>query len=155
MIDSDQILLFLVKNSVPEYHIYPVTKQEAKTKIQRLNSLLMRLSGSTRYTCESSKLKEFLGEEINFEKHLRPLYEAGILYFSGVPDVGSFYDAPVYRDNFRHSMGQIRDYNSNISYVAFWYRENDFLNDLKNIEENAEELGLYKVLKPKCRKKLT
>jgi hypothetical protein len=144
---SDEILLFLVKNSRPEYYVYPVSgvktyldPPKKKTKKEKRNDVLLRLSGTTRYLCESKKLEEFLGEEIDFEKHLRQLHDDGILNF-GVAEKDSFYDSEKYRKIFAKSNGQIKDYKSLISHVAFHYRENDFLGDYKNIVENADELG--------------
>jgi len=145
---SDEILLFLVKNSTPEYYVYPVSAMETyvdppkkKTKKQKRNEVLLRLSGTTRYLCESKKLEEFLGEEINFEKHLRALHEDGTLVFNGIAEKDSFYDSEKYREIFAKSNGQVKDYESGISYVAFHYRENDFLGDYKNIVKNVDELG--------------
>jgi len=145
---SDEILLFLVKNSRPEYYVYPVegmktylTKPSKKTKKEKRNEVLLRLSGTNRYLCESKKLEEFLGEEIDFEKHLRPLHEEKVLCFDGIAEKNSFYDSEKYRENFAKSNGQINDYKSKISYVAFHYGENDFLLDYTNIVKNADELG--------------
>lgn len=146
---TDEILLFLVKNSMPEYYVFPISDMKdyldppkKKSKKEKRNELLLRLSGTNRYLCESSKLKTFIEEEINFEKHFRPLHENGILYFNGVPPKNSFYDTEKYKEIFSKSTGQIKDYESDISYVAFHYRENKFLEDYGNIVKNADELKL-------------
>jgi len=146
---SDEILLFLVKNSVPQYYIYPVdqiddsnnlSKKKSKKKI--LEEILLRVSGTTRYLCETHRLEKFLEEKVSFEKHLRPLFEAGILFFSGVPKKGDFYDSESYRKIFDGSTGQVRDYKNKIDYICFHYRENDFLKDYQNIKNNAHDLKL-------------
>lgn len=150
---SDQILLFLVKNSVPEYHIYTVShmhdvsksfapNQKRKSKKEKLEDLLLSLSGTNRYICDSEKLEEFLGEKISFEKHLRKIHDAGILDFNGVPEKGSFYDSPNYRKNADHTNGQVYDYKIKKKWVAFHYKKNDFLNDYCKILEDAKDLGL-------------
>lgn len=145
----DEILLFIVKNSKPEYHVFPVSgiknylnPPKKKTKKEKRDDLLLRLSGVTRYLCESKKLEQFLGEQINFEKHLRSLHEDGVLYFNGVPEKNSFYDTEKYREIVSKTTGQIKDYKSDICHVAFYYKENNFLQDYYNIKENADELGL-------------
>ncbi|CAB4196702.1 hypothetical protein UFOVP1290_222 [uncultured Caudovirales phage] len=153
---SDQILLFLVKNSTPEYHStwgdsmhktyierdkYTPNKKK-RSKKEKLHDLLLRLSGTTRYICESKKLEKFLGEKISFEKHLRKLHEDGILCFDGVPEKGDFYDTPNYRVIFDNATGQIGDYKLNKSWVAFSYREDKVLDDFADILKDAEDLGL-------------
>lgn len=145
----DEILLFLVKNSKPEYFVCPVSGMKdyldppkKKTKKEKRNELLLRLSGTTRYLCESEKLEKFLGEEINFEKHLRSLYEDNILYFSEVPKKNSFYDTEQYREIFSKTTGQVKNYESGVSYIAFYYKENNFLEDYNYIIKNADELGI-------------
>lgn len=141
---KDEILLFLVRNSTPEYHDFPVsTGTRHRSKGERLNTLLLRLSGTTRYKCPTEKLEAFLGEPVSFERHLRPLYEEGTLYFSGIPKPGDLYDSPSYRENFDASQGQVKDYSTGQSWVAFWYRENDFLKHNEQIMEDAEALGLF------------
>ena len=144
----NEILLFIVKNSKPEYYS-PVSSMKdyldppkKKTKKEKRNDLLLRLAGTTRYICESSKLEKFLGEEINFEKHLRSFHEDGILYFNGIPEKGSFYDTKSYREIFSKSIGQIEDYESGIRYIAFYFKENNYLKDYENIVRNADELAL-------------
>jgi hypothetical protein len=107
-----------------------------------LHDLLLRLSGATRYICESKKLKKFLGEEISFEKHLRKLHEDGILYFSDIPEKGDFYDTPKYRKIFDKTNGQIGDYKTRQSWVAFFYREDKVLDDFYDILQDAKDLGL-------------
>ncbi len=145
---SDEILLFLVKNSLPEYFVFPVSlvdvsdQSKKKSKRKRLEELLLRLSGTNRYLCETNKLKKFLGEKVSFKKHLRQLHEEGILHFNGVPEAGSFYDSDGYRKAFDHATGQIRDYNKKISYVCFHYREDKYLEDYQNIKNNAYDLKL-------------
>lgn len=146
---SDEILVFLVKNSLPEYYIYPVDPinnlmdpPKNKTRKEKRNELLLRVSGTNRYCCESKKLEKFLGEEVNFDKHLRKLHEDKVLYFSGVPQDGSDLDSKEYRKIFAKSTGQIKDYKSGISYVAFHYKENNFLEDYNNIVKNADELKI-------------
>jgi hypothetical protein len=147
---NDEILLFLVRNSVPDY-FHPLSEDEFSygtsdgkthhlTKKEKLKLLLLRLAGTNRYTCELSKFEEFLGEKFNFEKHLRPLFEEGTLFFS-IPEKGSFYDSTRYREISAHVNGIIG--NSKNKWVAFWYRENNFLNDIKNILENVRKFKLF------------
>jgi hypothetical protein len=64
-------------------------------------------------------------------------------YFSGIPKPGDLYDSPSYRENFDASQGQVKDYGTGQSWVAFWYRENDFLKHNEQIMEDAEALGLF------------
>ena len=117
-----------------------------KRKAKRLLNLLLSLSGVTRYLCPEEKLAMYLGEPVSFEKHLRPLMEEGTLYFAGVPDPGGYFDSLSYREAFDHSTGRIADYSGGKepwpTWIAFWYRENDFLKDVRNIEEDAVKLGL-------------
>lgn len=146
---SDEILLFLVKNSKPEYHLHFLEDSEVspkRTRNQKLMDLLLNLSGTTRFLCETSKLQEFLGEKVHFEKHLRPLQTEGTLHFDGtsLDDPGP-YNTPEYREVFAHTRGQIEDYETNVSYVAFHYRENDFLQDYRNVATQAVNLGIVKV----------
>lgn len=154
---KDEILLFLVRNSTPGSFL-PVSQNEfgdgeedengelkkisSCSRNSKLNVLLLRLSGNVRFICELSKLEEFLGEELSFEKHLRGLYEEGTLLFS-VAEKGSFYDSEDYRKAFDKTTGRIKDYKTEMSWVAFWYRENKFLDEFNKIVENAEELWLY------------
>lgn len=146
---SDEILLFLVKNSVPQYHSIKISPTKdwqdtpkKKSRKEKRDDLLLSLSGTTRYFCPSKALEDFLEEEIDFEKHLRKLYEDGFLYFKGVAEPGSHYDSPKYREIFAKNTGQVKDYSTNISYVAFHYREDKFLEDYNNIIETAEELKI-------------
>ena len=140
---SDEILLFLVKNSKPEYHVHFIDSPKP-TRNQKLMDLLLNLSGTTRFLCETSKLQEFLGEKVHFEKHLRPLQTEGTLYFDGGNMDTGPYSTPEYREVFAHTRGQIKDYETNVSYVAFHYRENNFLQDYRNIVTQAVNLGIVK-----------
>lgn len=79
--------------------------------------------------------------------------ESGALHFSGVAEPGSFYDSPSYREAFDHATGRIKDYKTNQSWVAFYYRENKFLDHHEQLESDAASLGLYRALKPKKRKR--
>jgi hypothetical protein len=146
---SDEILLFLVKNSKPEYYIFPVDEMDTshnppkkKSKKQKLKEVLLRLSGVNRYVCETDKLENFLNEKVDFEKHLRQFHEEGILYFNGIPKPGDYYDSPEYRKVFAATRGQIRNYETKTSYVCFYYRENNFLEDYHNIKNNAYDIKL-------------
>lgn len=144
---SDEILLFLVKNSKPEYHVHFVEDPEdgpKRTRNQKLMDLLLNLSGTTRFLCETSKLQEFLGEKVHFEKHLRPLQTEGTLCFDNRNMDTGPYNTPEYREVFAHTRGQIKDYETNVSYVAFHYRENNFLQDYRNIVTQAVNLGIVK-----------
>jgi len=143
--NSDDILLFLVKNSKSQSFL-PV---EVKgNKPNKLRDLLLRLSGVTTYMCPLEALESFLGEKVDFEKHLRPLHKTkGPLYFSGVPEEGSFYDSPKYRETLKHVTGQVRDYTTGQSFISFTYGENEFLTDYYTILENATELKLLKMKK--------
>ena len=140
---SDDILLFLVKNSKPQNFI-PVDVKPSNKKKQNLLDLFLRLSGTTTYKCSSKSLEDFLGEKIDFEKHLRPLYENKILYFSGVSEKGSYYDTPEYREAFKYSTGQTKNYDTGESFISFHYAENDFLKEYYEIVENAIELNIIK-----------
>jgi len=148
---SDDILLFLVKNSKPEYHEYPVEGKPLQqgdrplTKDQKLYDLLLSVSGTTRYLCPLDQFEDFLGEEYSFEKHLRPLYESGTLYFAGIPSNGDFYDSKEYRKAFSASTGIVcSDYKNKTRWVAFHYRENEFLSNMDKLVENALKLGVLK-----------
>jgi hypothetical protein len=142
----DEILLFLVKNSTPEYHEFPVSSRgalEGESKDELLKQLLLALSGTTRYLCPEKALREFLGEPISFERHLRPFHRKGILFFDDCPEKGSFYDSKKYRDLFDGSSGRVQDPGSKKTWVAFHYRENDFLEHVEQIEKDAFKLGLF------------
>ena len=150
---TDEILCFLVRNSAPEYHDFPVSESHVpRTLAERLQALLLRCSGTTRYRCPTPLLEEFLGEPVSFERHLRPLMESGALHFNGVAEPGSFYDSPSYREIFDHSTGRIKNYKTGESWVSFYYRENKFLDHHDQLEADAASLGLYRALKPKKRK---
>lgn len=138
---SDKVLLFLVKNSKPEYHECFVSSThdyldnpKEKTKKEKLQDLLLSVSGTTRYCCESLELEKFLGEQISWKKHLLPLQKNKILYFEG----SSSGDDKLWDAH----KGQVKDYTTGISYVAFHYKENDFLKSYDQIKENAEKLKL-------------
>ena len=87
-------------------------------------------------------------KKVDFEKHLRPLHKTkGPLYFSGVPEEGSFYDSPKYRETLKHVTGQVRDYTTGQSFISFTYGENEFLTEYYTILQNAEKLKLLKMKK--------
>jgi len=145
-----EILLFLTIHSSPEYYEYPLIKEDRRLpKTERLSALLLQCAGTTRYKCPSKSLEGFLGEPISFERHLRPLMELGALHFSDVDEPGSFYDSPSYRKAFDSTNGQVKDYKSGESWVAFHFRENNFLDHAETLEKEAESLGLFKGLAPK------
>lgn len=153
---TDEILCFLVRNSTPEYHDFPVSEGPRgfpRTMAERLQTLLLRCSGTTRYRCPTPIFEEFLGEPVSFERHLRPLMESGALHFNGIAEPGSLYDTPSYRESGDHCRGQIGDYKTGESWVAFYYRENKFLDHHEQLEADAASLGLYRALKPKKRKR--
>lgn len=142
---KNEILLFLVKNSIPEYHCYPVSDSvKPKTKEEKLKDLLLRLSGNMRFLCLLESFEKFVGEKYNFEKHLRVLHDEGTLCVNGVPPAGSFYDSKKYRELFAHGTGLVGNSKTNITHIAFHYRENDFLKDYYNILNDAAKLGLVK-----------
>lgn len=142
----DEILLFLVKNSMPEYHIFPVSADPNANHIwawerSPLERLLLRLSGNTRFTCPLEIFEKFVGESYSFEKHLRALYEQKILFVTGVRLDGTH---GTYEKSADHTTGLIKNYKTGVSYVTFHYRENNFLDDFDNILDDAEKLGLFK-----------
>lgn len=148
---TDEILVFLVRNSHPEYHKYPITPEIAakyhKTKPSKWSALLLSASGTTRYLCPVKTLEEFLGETLSFEAHLRPLMADGTLFFSGVPAPGDIYDSPSYRKAFDHATGRVASYSGTDkgeSWVAFHYREHDFLRHHDRLLDNAVSLGLLR-----------
>jgi hypothetical protein len=153
---SLEILGFLVKNSKPEYHPYPVSADKNLNDPEighihpdeRLEALLLRCSGTTRYLCEENALGAFLGEGVSFEKHLRPLIDLGIC-FTDVPKAGDFYDSASYRKAFDHATGRVTDYRTRTSWVAFHYRENNFLPHYNALTDDAERLGLFRGNKKK------
>lgn len=140
----DEILLFLVKNSMPEYHIFPVSADPNTNHIWErspLEKLLLRLSGNIRFTCPLEIFEKFVGESYSFEKHLSVLYEQKILFVTAVR-----FDEThgTYKKSANHTTGLIKNYETGISYIAFYYRENKFLEDFDNILDDAEKLGLFK-----------
>jgi hypothetical protein len=147
----DEILLFLVRNSKPEYHEYPVSDRTScndprcspRTRREKLNALLLCCSGTTRYKCPVPALEAFLGETLSFEKHLRALADEGTLWFNEqwVHDPET-----TKADRAIHDAvgGQVKDYETGQSWVAFHYRENEFLSHSYAIEKDADALGLYK-----------
>jgi hypothetical protein len=146
---SDEILLFLVKNSEPVYFddIWKIEDFIKKKKQEILKQFILSLSSCTSYMCEIKKFEQFVGEPYNFEKHLRTLYEDGILFFPGVPrlnDEQNFYSQPKYIQIFSGTNGTVKNYNSGEIHIKFYYRENSFLKHYKNIITYAEKLGLIK-----------
>ena len=149
-----EILLFLVKNSKPEYHAYPLSEEGSlddpeigyKSHDERLDALLLRCSGTTRYLCSEDSMREFLGAKyVSFEKHLRPLMELGI-QFGDVPPPGDFYDTPSYRKSFDRVRGRVCDYHKSNkqSWISFHYGEDNFLKHHKQLVQDATYLGLFK-----------
>lgn len=143
----DELLLFLVRNSKPEYHVFPVSGDRKEclpeSKQDLLGDLLLRLCGATRFTCPTVLVEEFLGEPLDFEKHLRSLHDEGTLRFQ-VAEPGTMYDSESYRQIGARTHGQIKDYKTSVSYVAFHYRENDFLGDYARVVADARALKLMK-----------
>jgi len=146
------ILLFLTTHSTPEYYEYPVRREGKSTPRERMESLLLACSGTTRYKCPTKELEEFLGSPISFEKHLRPLMEMGALFFEDIDEPGGFYDSPAYRKAFDHSNGRVKDYSTGVSWVAFHYKENNFLPHYDRLCQAAKTLGISEALQPKKRK---
>ena len=142
---SDEILVFLIRNSAPEYHEHPVSGDgdvAERTPAERLEALLLRVSGTTRYKCPVESLEAFLGESVSFERHLRPLHESGALHFNGVPEAGSYFDKLRYRGARDGVTGRVTDYATRREWVAFHVRGNDFLAHHKQIVDDARNLGL-------------
>ena len=140
---NDEILLFLVRNSRPEYRAIVVPKKPPRKRSKRLYDALLNLSGMPRYNCPTKKFEKFLGEPVSFERHLRPLHEEGTLRFQ-IASPGDYYDSPKYRRAFDASNGQTHDYRRGISYVTFQYRtkENDFLRHHDRLLRAARKLDL-------------
>jgi len=151
--NSDEILCFLTRNSKREVY-FPLDgldiqddfgNKKPLDKERRLYDLLLRLSGKTQYKVPFEDFEAFLGEPYSFEKHLRPLYEDGTLYFVGIPKPDSIYDSPSYRKIFDPTWGLVCDYSQpeRPKYVRFTIGEDDFLSRFGEILKNAEELGLF------------
>ena len=149
---SDEILLFLVKNATrdPFRPVEPPDPPEDENgePYDPLRDLLLRLSGSHRYTVPVKDFEALVGEPYSFEKHLRAIHEAGHLRFE-VPEPDGFYDTEEYREVFDKTIGLVTDYNKpeRPSFVAFRFRcpRHDFLSDLNMIQANARKLGLVRV----------
>jgi hypothetical protein len=141
---SDEILLFLVKNSMPEYYKFPVSDEPNTNHIWErspLEKILLRLSGNMRFLCPLKKFEEFVGESYSFEKHLCALHEQEILFITGI----SFDEVHgTYQKSLDSTTGLIKNYETGIRYIAFHYRENNFLEDFDNILDDAKKLGLLK-----------
>jgi hypothetical protein len=145
---SDEILLFLVKNAEADAFlpVKPPVNAELMEWYRPLHDLLLRLCGATRYQVPQKDFEAFVGEPYSFEKHIRPLHDAGHIRCSGIAKPGEFYDSPAYRKAFDHASGLVCDYSieGRPSWIAFKFRgdDDDFLKELDAVWENADELGL-------------
>lgn len=109
----DEILLFLIKNAVPDSYL-PVSEDRPDDEYfdsePYIRRVLLRLCGHTRYRVPLEAFEAFIGADYSFERYLRPLETSGALCFSVA--VCGYYGTPHYRVLFDHTNGLIADYRS-------------------------------------------
>lgn len=141
-----EILLFLIGNSTPEYHEYPVSDRTyvapgGDTHEGKIKSLLLSCAGTTRYLCPAEMLAEYIGEPVSWYRHLALLHESGVLHFNGVPELGAGYDAMNRHSCYDAARGHVGS--NGKSWIAFHVREDRFLHGYEQLCADAEKLGLF------------
>lgn len=116
------LFAFLLQHAEPEYRAVASSATNDALRDDRLRCLLLLVSGTTRYRVPLPAVEKFLGEQVSFEKHLRPLM--GMIHFCGTD-------------------GRIMDYKTREQWIAFRVGGNEFLEHYGALISEATRLGLF------------